>query len=77
MRGFGARACNFERRAIRVLPPLGKAGGWEQVQVYLGHNDIATTRKYYVHLFGDDLPERGSVLDAERTRSLLAVHCAS
>jgi integrase len=31
--------------------------------VYLGHKDIATTRKYYVHLYGDDLPERNSVLD--------------
>lgn len=43
----------------------------EQVQVYLGHKDIATTRRYYVHLYGDDLPERKSVLDPERTRSVL------
>jgi integrase len=44
----------------------------EQVQVYLGHQDIATTRKYYVHLYGDDLPDRSSILDrAERTSSVL------
>jgi integrase len=43
----------------------------EQVQVYLGHKDIATTRRYYVHLFGDDLPDRRSVLDPERTTSVL------
>ena len=43
----------------------------EQVQVYLGHADIATTRKYYVHLYDDDLPERSSVLDSERTSSVL------
>ena len=28
----------------------------EQVQVYLGHADYATTRKYYVHLVPKDLP---------------------
>jgi integrase len=40
--------------------------GWslEQVQVYLGHADYATTRKYYVHLVPKDLPERTSLLEA-------------
>jgi integrase len=42
--------------------------GWslEQVQVYLGHADYATTRRYYVHLIPDDLPERTSVRDGNR-----------
>jgi len=33
----------------------------EQVQVFLGHADYATTRKYYVHLVPEDLPARSSV----------------
>ena len=38
--------------------------GWslEQVQVFLGHSDYATTRKYYVHLIPEDLPQRRSVM---------------
>jgi integrase len=41
--------------------------GWslEQVQVYLGHADYATTRRFYVHLVPRDLrvarPLRGHV----------------
>jgi len=37
----------------------------EQVQVYLGHADYATTRKYYVHLVPKELPVRTSVRTLE------------
>ena len=38
--------------------------GWslEQVQVFLGHSDYATTRRYYVHLVPEDLPQRRTVI---------------
>ena len=35
---------------------------WGQVQVYLGHADYATTRRFYIHLVPKDLPERTSLL---------------
>jgi integrase len=42
--------------------------GWslEQVQVFLGHSDYATTRRYYVHLTPKDLPMRRSVMGGNR-----------
>jgi integrase len=42
--------------------------GWslEQVQVFLGHSDYATTRKYYVHLIPEELPQRRTVLGGNR-----------
>lgn len=41
--------------------------GWSlpQVQVHLGHQDLATTSRYYLHLVPDDLPDRSRVLDDE------------
>ena len=34
----------------------------EQVQVFLGQCDYATTRRYYVHLVPEDLPRRRTVI---------------
>jgi len=45
---------------------LKRTGNHKLVQKYLGHSDVATTLRYYVDVFPEDLEEAAEMLAGER-----------